>query len=109
MIDPHRPALLKGALVRWARRNEDVWEFWLFGHDNAADDSAIVSIGLVLAPVDGDHSRALGDFSLLNAKWRSELRAITRRPVKLEPMVPGFAGDSTIRSTGVCLWRRAVG
>lgn len=96
----------KDEIVRWARRNEGVWELWLFGRDPEAADA--VSIGVVLAPVDSDHSRTLGDFSLLDAKWRSELRALTRRQVRLEPMVPGYPGDRTIRSVGTCLWKRSV-
>jgi hypothetical protein len=89
-------------IVHWARRKENVWELWLFGQDSAE----AVTIGVVLAPVDGDHSRTLGDFSLLDAKWRSELRAIVRRQVRLEPMVPGYRGDHTIRTAGTCLWKR---
>src|SRR5262245_41778316 len=85
-------------IARWGRRNEGVWELWLFERDGEATDA--VTIGVMLAPADGDHSRTLGDFSLLDAKWRSELRAIIRRQVRLEPMVPGYRGDRTIRVAG---------
>src|SRR5262245_25410625 len=94
----------RAELIAWARRNEAIWELWVFGHDPETADS--VSIGVMLAPVGGDHSRALGDFSLLDARWRSELRTITGRQVRLEPMVPGYPGDKTIRSAGTCLWER---
>lgn len=88
-------------VIHWARRNESIWELWLLNRDSVA------SIGVVLAPAGGDHSRTLGDFSLLDARWRRELRAITGRRVRLEPMVPGYPGDRTIRSSGTCLWKRA--
>jgi hypothetical protein len=91
-------------IVRWARRNAIIWELWLFGEGDGIADP--VTVGVVLAPANGDHSRALGDFSLLDAKWRGELKAITRRQVRLEPMVPGYPGDRTIRSAGTCLWKR---
>ena len=94
----------KDEIVHWARRNEAIWELWLFGQDSETAD--VVSIGVVLAAADGNHSRTLGDFSLLDARWRSELKAIARRQVRLEPMVPGYPGDTTIRSVGTCLWKR---
>ena|ERR1700754_3432169 len=92
--------------IHWARRNESIWELWLLGSD--AEGADTVTIGVALAPAGGDHSRALGDFSLLDARWRSELRTITGRRVRLEPMVPGYPGDRTIRSGGTCLWVRAA-
>jgi hypothetical protein len=94
--------LWRAELIAWARRNEAIWELWVYGAE-AADT---VSIGVMLAPADGDHSRTLGDFSLLDARWRGELRAITGRQVRLEPMVPGYPGDQTIRSVGTRLWAR---
>lgn len=96
------PAPWQTELIAWARRNEAIWELWVFG----AESADTVSIGVMLAPAGGDHSRTLGDFSLLDARWRSELRAITGRQVRLEPMVPGYPGDNTIRSVGTCLWKR---
>jgi hypothetical protein len=96
----------KDEIVQWARRNQAVWELWLFGGDD--DAAGVVSIGVVLAPAGGDHSRTLGDFSLQDARWRSELKAITRRQVRLEPMVPGYPGDRTIRSAGMCLWKKPL-
>src|ERR1700741_1200109 len=94
----------KDDIVHWARRNEGIWELWLLSQNAEANDA--LTIGVALEPADGDHSRALGDFSLLDARWRSELRTITRRQVRLEPMVPGYPGDTTIRSAGTCLWKR---
>jgi hypothetical protein len=94
----------KDDIVHWARRNEGIWELWLLSQNAEANDA--LTIGVALAPADGYHSRALGDFSLLDARWRSELRTITRRQVRLEPMVPGYPGDTTIRSAGTCLWKR---
>jgi hypothetical protein len=91
-------------IVHWARRNESIWELWLLTQNVEAADA--LTIGVVLAPAGGDHSRTLGDFSLLDARWRGELRAITGRQVRLEPMVPGYPGDRTIRSAGTCLWQR---
>jgi hypothetical protein len=82
----------KDDIVHWARRNKDIWELWLLSQNVEATDA--LTIGVVLAPADGDHSRALGDFSLLDVRWRSELRTIARRQVRLEPMVPGYPGDT---------------
>lgn len=95
----------KEEVAHWARRNQGIWELWLFGQNAGTADT--VTFGVMLAPADGDHSRALGDFSLQDARWRGELRDITRCQVRLEPMVPGYPGDRIIRSTGVCLWDRA--
>ncbi|HXI08143.1 MAG: hypothetical protein ACRC1G_03760 [Bradyrhizobium sp.] len=89
-------------IIHWARRSEAVWELWLLTRNGKA-----LTVGVVLAPADGDHSRTLGDFSLQEARWRNELRAITGHQVMLEPMVPGYPGDKTIRSAGSCLWKRA--
>lgn len=88
-------------IVHWGRRNESIWELWML-----TPTADALTIGVVLAPAGGDHSRTLGDFSLLDARWRSELRTIARRQVRLEPMVPGYPGDKTIRSAGTCLWKR---
>jgi hypothetical protein len=95
----------KADIVHWARRNEGIWELWLLSQN--ADATGALTIGVVLAPAGGDHSRTLGDFSLLDARWRSELRNIAHRQVRLEPMVPGYPGDKTIRSAGTCLWKRS--
>jgi len=99
------PSDWKEEVTHWAQRNRGIWELWLFGEN--ADTADTVTIGVALAPVDGDHSRALGDFSLLDARWRSELKEIVQRQVRLEPMVPGYPGDRIIRSTGTRLWERA--
>lgn len=96
----------KDEVARWARRNESIRELWLFGQDPEVAET--ISIGLVLAPAGNDPTRMLGDFSLLDARWRNELKTITRRQVRLEPMVPGYPGDSTIRSVGTCLWKRSA-
>lgn len=88
-------------VIVWAGRSEAVWELWLL-----TQNARSMTIGVALAPAGGDHSRTLGDFSLLEARWRGELRTITGRQVRLEPMVPGYPGDRTIRTAGTCLWKR---
>ena len=77
-------------LAAWASKNDSVHELWLFGSraDGTSTPESDVDLGLGLAPPNGDHDWALGNFYALNGQWRRELEAIVGRHVSLQPSHP---------------------
>jgi hypothetical protein len=98
-------------LIEWATGNDAVTEMWIFGSRGPkalADDSRDLDIGITLVPAIGNDNWALGNYWALGDGWQAELADIVGRKVSLQAMVPGNKGDVEIRSTGVCIWRRAL-
>ena len=94
-------------LAAWASTNDSVHELWLFGSraDGTSTPESDVDLGLGLAPPNGDHDWALGNFYALNGQWRRELEAIVGRHVSLQPITPEKPGGAVVRKW-VLLWKR---
>jgi hypothetical protein len=100
----------QSALISWANANDCISVLWLFGSrgpKGGVKPTSDVDVGLVLMPATGDHDWALGAYAAMQDDWQAELEAIVGRHVSMVPMVAGNKGDDVIRSTGICLWRRA--
>lgn len=95
-------------LRSWADRNGNVGELWLFG--SRAQGCALLEsdfdLAIALAPPDGEHNWALGNYTALGDDWQRELAAIVGRNVSLEAIEANSEGDTAVRSTGVRLWVR---
>lgn len=103
------PPEWQNGLINWAQRVGAVRELWLFGSraKGTARADSDVDIAIALMPAVGKHDWALGDYFALKSTWRHDLEAIVKCHVSLEAIALGSQGDIEVRTTGICLWKRA--
>jgi predicted nucleotidyltransferase len=93
-------------LYRWAGRNGNVLELWLFGSraEGRAKPESDVDVALVLMPPDGNHNWALGNYAVCQSEWQQQLETIVGRHVSLVVIEPDSDEDTHVRRTGRRLW-----
>jgi predicted nucleotidyltransferase len=100
------------ALRSWAKANDSVIEFWLFGSraQGCSRLDSDVDLALVLVPSKkANDDRAFTEYFFSKDQWKQQLEDIVGRHVSLEVIAPDARGpdwDSMVRCFGVRLWSR---
>lgn len=109
-----RPEWVTG-IRAWGDANPNLAEIWLFGSraKGCARPDSDVDLALVLAPADGAHDWALGNYFAVGAEWRAALETIVGRHVSLElfprPTEVLHENIAEARGSALCLWSATSG